>query len=71
MEVTLVHPKNKDQKVVVTNQVQYDAFKKQGFVDVPNKKSDVKEAQSKPLATKPEDAAQKSVEESKKQKGAK
>lgn len=54
MEVTLVHPDNKDGKVVVTNQIQYDAFKARGFVDVAEKESkDLKAAETQGLKAHP------------------
>lgn len=52
MEVTMFHPDNKEGKVVVTNQIQYDAFKARGFVDA--KEKDSKEAAETPgLQAKP------------------
>lgn len=60
MEVTLVHPDNKDGKVVVTNQIQYDAFKARGFVDVKESESkDLKAAKTSGLQAKPEADASK------------
>lgn len=40
MEVTMVHPDNKEQKVVVAHEQQYTAYKKMGFEDVPEKQKD-------------------------------
>lgn len=63
MEVTLVHPDNEDQKVKVTNQIQYDAFKARGFVDVAeDKKKDLKAAQTPSLQAKPEADASKKAD---------
>lgn len=54
MEVTLVHPENKDQKVLVKNKIQYDAFLARGFVQAAeDEKKDVKAAQSPALKANP------------------
>ncbi len=68
MEVTLVHPQNPDGKVVVTNQIQYDAFKSRGFVDVKtDKKDDLEAAQTPALRAHPTADASKETPEQQEQ----